>query len=123
MYVRLPYPRHFGTFGTTSIPDTLVSSVLPLENTLVPGTTLLNYYYPRSGTGTSSRTIPITPGKLGKTSIPVPDALVSSVGPRQHTLVPGTALLKYPGYGYGYPWYPGMALFIPLGNGHNQRDC
>ena len=52
-------------------------------------------------------------GKSGTTSIHVPDALASSVRPQQNTLVPGTGSLKYPGYGYGYPWYPGITvLFI-----------
>ena len=52
-------------------------------------------------------------GKLSTTFIPVPDTLVSSVRPRQNTLVPGTTLFKYPGYGYGHPWYPGTVLFMP----------
>ena len=50
---------------------------------------------------------------FGTTSIPVPDTLVSSVRPRQNTLVSGTALLKYPGYGYGYPSYLGTVFLIP----------
>ena len=59
--------RHFGKFVTTSIPvpDTLISSVLPRQNTLVSGSPLLKY--PRLGTDT------------GKSSTTIPDSLVSLV--------------------------------------------
>ena len=94
------------------VPDTLVSSVRPRKNILVPGTGLLKY--PGSGTGTRSCTVPDplvswydihtrtrSFGKFGTTYIPVPNTLITSVRPRQNTLVPGTALLKYKGLGTG----------------------
>ena len=88
--------RHFGNFGTTSIPvpDTSVTSVRQQYRYR----TLRQVWY-------DSNTVTRPISKFGTTSIPVPDTSVSSVGHQYRT---GTGLHVCTGVGTGIDttWIP-----------------